>query len=232
PQARRRGIATRMMAAAEAISRERGVSTIRLEVSTRNFAAIELYRGLGYRTDGVLYGYYSWGEDAYSMGKNVPVEFPSRPPRGAKHRVRLFRAAGRHQARAQEGPADGRHHALRPRPATGRGRRDGLGRHRIRIPGRRLRRLCRGRPHARHEELPPRGHGVEDGRDGQIAGYQVPTNRLPHRRTEHSHGSLRRLPCRARVPRVTNVRRHRLPSMQTGQGRGPETEDDDLRVWI
>src|SRR5207247_7459504 len=37
PQARRRGIATRMMATAEAISRERGVSTIRLEVSTRNF---------------------------------------------------------------------------------------------------------------------------------------------------------------------------------------------------
>jgi len=77
PQARRRGIATRMMRAAEAIGRERGASTIRLEVSTRNFAAIELYRGLGYRTDGVLYGYYSWGEDAYSMGKSVPAEFPS-----------------------------------------------------------------------------------------------------------------------------------------------------------
>ena len=84
PQARRRGIATRMMRAAEAIGRERGVSTIRLEVSTRNFAAIELYRGLGYRTDGVLYGYYSWGEDAYSMGKSVPVEFPSRPSREPK----------------------------------------------------------------------------------------------------------------------------------------------------
>ena len=84
PQARRRGIATRMMRAAEAIGRERGVSTIRLEVSTRNFAAIELYRRLGYRTDGVLYGYYSWGEDAYSMGKSVPAEFPSPPPREPK----------------------------------------------------------------------------------------------------------------------------------------------------
>src|SRR3989449_9066139 len=81
PKARRRGIATRMMQAAEAIGRERGVSTIRLEVSTRNLAAIELYRRLGYRTDGVLYGYYSWGEDAYSMGKSVPAEFPSRSSR-------------------------------------------------------------------------------------------------------------------------------------------------------
>jgi len=84
PQARRRGIATRMMGAAEVKSRERGVSTIRLEVSTRNFAAIELYRRLGYRTDGVLYGYYSWGEDAYSMGKSVPAEFPSRSSREPK----------------------------------------------------------------------------------------------------------------------------------------------------
>ena len=84
PQARRRGIATRMMQAAEAICRERGVSTIRLEVSTRNFVAIELYRRLGYRTDGVLYGYYSWGEDAYSMGKSVPAEFPSRSARESK----------------------------------------------------------------------------------------------------------------------------------------------------
>src|SRR5438105_14370780 len=80
PQARRRGIATRMMRAAEAIGRERGVSTIRLEVSTRNFAAIELYRGLGYRTDGVLYGYYSWGEDAYSMTKSLAPEPSSRIP--------------------------------------------------------------------------------------------------------------------------------------------------------
>jgi ribosomal protein S18 acetylase RimI-like enzyme len=43
-------------------------------VGTRNFGAIELYRRLGYRTDGVLYGYYSWGEDAYSMSKILPME--------------------------------------------------------------------------------------------------------------------------------------------------------------
>ena len=40
PDARRRGTATRLMRAAEAVCRERGISTIRLEVSTRNLAAI------------------------------------------------------------------------------------------------------------------------------------------------------------------------------------------------
>jgi len=71
PKARRHGIGTRMMQAAEAICRERGLLTIRLEVSTKNLVAIEFYRRLGYRTDGVLYGYYSWGEDAYSMHKPI-----------------------------------------------------------------------------------------------------------------------------------------------------------------
>jgi ribosomal-protein-alanine N-acetyltransferase len=74
PDARRRGIGTQMMQTVEAFCREQGLSTIRLEVSTRNLGAIELYRRLGYRTDGVLYGYYSWGEDAYSMHKSlIPV---------------------------------------------------------------------------------------------------------------------------------------------------------------
>lgn len=82
PEARRRRIATRLMHVAEALCHERGCSTIRLEVSTRNFAAIELYRRLGYRTDGVLYGYYSWGEDAYSMEKSLPAASPE--PRGPK----------------------------------------------------------------------------------------------------------------------------------------------------
>ncbi len=64
-----------MMHAAEAICGERRVSTVRLEVSTENLGAIEFYRRLGYRTDGVLYGYYSWGEDAYSMRKTImPAE--------------------------------------------------------------------------------------------------------------------------------------------------------------
>ncbi len=83
PDRRRRGTGTAMMHAAEAICGERHVSTIRLEVSTENLGAIEFYRRLGYRTDGVLYGYYSWGEDAYSMRKTIltaePVAVRRRP---------------------------------------------------------------------------------------------------------------------------------------------------------
>jgi ribosomal-protein-alanine N-acetyltransferase len=59
------------MEAAERVSRERGAASARLEVSTVNAAAIALYRGLGYRTEGVLPGYYSWGEDAFAMRKRL-----------------------------------------------------------------------------------------------------------------------------------------------------------------
>ncbi len=83
PEYRRRHLGTDMMNAAEAEARQRGCAQVRLEVSTRNYGAIEFYRGLGYRTDGVLYGYYSWGEDAYSMTRSVPAgePAPDAPPR-------------------------------------------------------------------------------------------------------------------------------------------------------
>lgn len=84
PDARRRGEGTRLMEAAETTCRERGLSSIRLEVSTKNLGAVEFYRRLGYRTDGVLYGYYSWGEDAYSMHKAVS---PSGPPNSSGSRA-------------------------------------------------------------------------------------------------------------------------------------------------
>lgn len=71
PEQRRRGLGTRMMRAAEEEARKRGCVRVRLEVSTQNYGAIEFYRGLGYKTDGVLYGYYSWGEDAYSMMRSL-----------------------------------------------------------------------------------------------------------------------------------------------------------------
>lgn len=69
PSRRRGGIGRRLMEAAERVSRERGATAARLEVSTLNAPAIALYRGLGYRTEGVLPGYYSWGEDAFAMRK-------------------------------------------------------------------------------------------------------------------------------------------------------------------
>ena len=71
PDRRRQGLGMRMMEAAEAEARKRGCTRVRLEVSTQNYGAIEFYRGLGYKTDGVLYGYYSWGEDAYSMIRSL-----------------------------------------------------------------------------------------------------------------------------------------------------------------
>ncbi len=69
PARRRRGIGRSLLKASEETARERGARVSRLEVSTRNAAAIALYRQEGYRTEGLLPGYYSWGEDAYSMRK-------------------------------------------------------------------------------------------------------------------------------------------------------------------
>ena len=76
PSARRRGYGLEMMRAAEDAARARGCLAVRLEVSTQNTGAIEFYRRLGYAVDGVLYGYYSWGEDAYSMAKPVVAAAP------------------------------------------------------------------------------------------------------------------------------------------------------------
>lgn len=69
PSRRRRGIGRQLMVAAERLARARGSRVVRLEVSVTNRAAIRLYRGLGYQADGILHGYYSWGEDALSMSK-------------------------------------------------------------------------------------------------------------------------------------------------------------------
>lgn len=71
PDHRRKHLGTEMMKTVEGEARQRGCIQVRLEVSTRNYGAIEFYRGLGYKTDGVLYGYYSWGEDAYSMIRSL-----------------------------------------------------------------------------------------------------------------------------------------------------------------
>jgi len=69
PAFRRRGLGRALMEAAEALSLNRGARTVQLEVGVTNVAAIALYRALGYRSDGRMPGYYSWGEDALSMTK-------------------------------------------------------------------------------------------------------------------------------------------------------------------
>ncbi len=71
PAFRLQGLGRQFMAVAEEWARERNAIAIKLEVSTKNAAAIEFYRKLGYENTGMLSHYYSWGEDAYSMKKDL-----------------------------------------------------------------------------------------------------------------------------------------------------------------
>lgn len=69
PEWRRKGLGRALMAAAERLAREAGVATIRLEVGVRNRGALQFYRTLGYKIEGVLPAYYRDGEDGYAMAK-------------------------------------------------------------------------------------------------------------------------------------------------------------------
>ena len=71
PGHRRQGIGSQLMAAAESLSRERGAGTVTLEVGVSNLGAVAFYRGLGYRVGARLFAYYSWGEDAFGMTKDL-----------------------------------------------------------------------------------------------------------------------------------------------------------------
>lgn len=74
PKHRRRGIGRALMAKAEEVARDAGTPSVSLEVSVNNEGAIAFYRDLGYDFDGLLRGYYSWGEDAHRMTKELPGE--------------------------------------------------------------------------------------------------------------------------------------------------------------
>ena len=71
PAYRRQGIGRSLMALAEDYARRKNITVVMLEVSTQNSAAIDFYKKLGYENTGFLSHYYSWGEDAYSMSKNL-----------------------------------------------------------------------------------------------------------------------------------------------------------------
>ncbi len=71
PGWRRRGIGRALMDAVEQLARGRGFPIVRLEVGVRNDGAIEFYKRLGYKIDGVLHGYYSDGEDAHAMRRAI-----------------------------------------------------------------------------------------------------------------------------------------------------------------
>lgn len=68
PRFRRQGIASRLLAHVLEFSKRMGVQYFALEVRNRNQAAIELYKGFGFRVAGIRKGYYSdTGEDAVLM---------------------------------------------------------------------------------------------------------------------------------------------------------------------
>jgi ribosomal-protein-alanine N-acetyltransferase len=71
PSCRLKGHGRQLRAVAERWAKENGATAVKLEVSTSNNGAIEFYRKLGYENAGLLSHYYSWGEDAYSMKKDI-----------------------------------------------------------------------------------------------------------------------------------------------------------------
>jgi len=71
PGWRRRGLGRALMRAADELARGRGSPEIRLEVGVMNAGAIEFYKRLGYKIDGVLPAYYSDREDAYTMHRPI-----------------------------------------------------------------------------------------------------------------------------------------------------------------
>jgi ribosomal protein S18 acetylase RimI-like enzyme len=55
----------------EELFRAKGAMETKLEVRVSNEPAINLYRSMGYTIAGIYQGYYSDGEDAYIMSKNL-----------------------------------------------------------------------------------------------------------------------------------------------------------------
>lgn len=71
PEHRRRGQGRLLMDVVEKGFRERGVTTIRLEVRTSNIIAQNLYHDLGFKIIRRMPRYYTSGDDGYLMIKNL-----------------------------------------------------------------------------------------------------------------------------------------------------------------
>lgn len=68
PRFRRRGIAKRLLTHVIEFAGNKGASYFALEVRNRNQAAIEFYKGFGFKAVGIRKGYYAdTGEDAILM---------------------------------------------------------------------------------------------------------------------------------------------------------------------
>lgn len=71
PPARGRGIAAKLLQAAEEHARQEGYEKLRLEVAAGNETAIKLYTGLNYTRFETVPGYYENGETAIRMQKRL-----------------------------------------------------------------------------------------------------------------------------------------------------------------
>ena len=71
---RRRGIGKYLLESALEIMKKNGVDEVYLEVSVRNTAALELYRKYQFQVFGVRKRYYSNGDDAYVLRKEMNDE--------------------------------------------------------------------------------------------------------------------------------------------------------------
>ena len=72
PDARRRGVGRRLMEAAQAYAKERGIVFLSLEVRESNIAARSLYSSLGWEEQGIRKGFYSHPvENACVMTKSI-----------------------------------------------------------------------------------------------------------------------------------------------------------------
>lgn len=79
PPQRRRGLATRLMAALEEICRARQVVSGFLDVRASNLPAIDLYRKFGFSQCGVRRAYYpDNGEDALLFSREYPNDTTTR----------------------------------------------------------------------------------------------------------------------------------------------------------
>jgi len=68
---RTRGVGAKLMAEILEVLRRKGIRRVDLEVRTSNHVAQEFYSKLGFREAGLIRKYYSDGEDAVRMSKNL-----------------------------------------------------------------------------------------------------------------------------------------------------------------
>ncbi len=78
---RRRGVGSALLAAIEQRLAARGAREVELETATNNDAAVAFWQKHGYRTRGVLKGYYLDRLDAFAMHKSLPALPPGPRPK-------------------------------------------------------------------------------------------------------------------------------------------------------